>query len=399
LDQQKIGKFLKQLRNEKQMTQEMLAQVFNVSSRTISRWETGCNLPDISLLVEIADFFDVDVREIIEGERKSDMMNEELHDVAEKMADYADAEKTNLLNWVRGFSLTGTFLLTLAIALQCINYEPNFMRALAILFSFLGFVGMAITTLYTNGILQKLAKKKHFGLVVKVIVGVLAIFSLRFILVFLFIYVLCFYEMSQPYVHKTGIENYDKEYILEEYGGDINSSLLIFPDDVSDMLSSDYEYFLKTGLFDTDGDIILEATYTDENYDKEVERLSEIRCTIYDTIKEDSDYHINEILYDEESYNYPAYIASDGHSSVYEYALLDDDDNKIVYVYLSYPDSLINGGHLVKYKDYLLKDLSSYVFEGNSLERFSIYYYNFGDDIWTGYDPEEEGRVTTGQER
>ena len=104
-------------------------------------------------------------------------------------------------------------------------------------------------------------------------------------------------------------------------------------------------------------------------------------------------------MYDEESYNYPAYIASDGQSSVYEYALLDDDDNKIVYVYLSYPDSLINGGHLVKYKDYLLKDLSSYVFEGNTLERFSIYYYNFGDDIWTGYDPEEEGRVTTGQER
>ncbi len=56
MDQQKAGRFLKELRHEKEMTQEQLAQVFNVSSRTISRWENGTNLPDISLLVEIADF-------------------------------------------------------------------------------------------------------------------------------------------------------------------------------------------------------------------------------------------------------------------------------------------------------------------------------------------------------
>ena len=71
MDQKKTGEFLKQLRLEKQMTQEQLAEKFNVSSRSVSRWETGRNLPDISLLVEIADFYDVDVREIIEGERKA----------------------------------------------------------------------------------------------------------------------------------------------------------------------------------------------------------------------------------------------------------------------------------------------------------------------------------------
>ncbi|SEM16349.1 Helix-turn-helix [Butyrivibrio sp. ob235] len=86
MDQQKAGRFLKELRHEKEMTQEQLAQVFNVSSRTISRWENGTNLPDISLLVEIADFYDVDVREIIEGERKSEMMDKEVRDVATKMA-------------------------------------------------------------------------------------------------------------------------------------------------------------------------------------------------------------------------------------------------------------------------------------------------------------------------
>ncbi len=45
----------------------------------MSRWETESNLPDISLIVEIADFYDVDVREVIEGESKSEM-NEEVKD-------------------------------------------------------------------------------------------------------------------------------------------------------------------------------------------------------------------------------------------------------------------------------------------------------------------------------
>ena len=96
MDQKKTGRFLKTLRNEKNMTQEQLAAHFNVSSRSVSRWETGANLPDISLLAEIADFYGVDVREIIDGERKNDVMNKEVREVADKMADYARNEKSSL---------------------------------------------------------------------------------------------------------------------------------------------------------------------------------------------------------------------------------------------------------------------------------------------------------------
>lgn len=41
MNQQKVGGFLKQLRKEKQLTQEQLAEQLNVSGRTVSRWETG----------------------------------------------------------------------------------------------------------------------------------------------------------------------------------------------------------------------------------------------------------------------------------------------------------------------------------------------------------------------
>lgn len=55
MDQVKIGSFIKELRKEKGLTQEQQAEQFQVSRRTISRWETGSNLPDLDLLIEMAD--------------------------------------------------------------------------------------------------------------------------------------------------------------------------------------------------------------------------------------------------------------------------------------------------------------------------------------------------------
>lgn len=93
MNQQKIGEFLKKLRREKGLTQEQLAERFSVSSRTVSRWETGSNMPDVGTLVELADFYDVGIREIIDGERNSEMKDKEPKDTLTKMAAYADKKK------------------------------------------------------------------------------------------------------------------------------------------------------------------------------------------------------------------------------------------------------------------------------------------------------------------
>lgn len=92
MDQIRIGSFLKQLRKEKGLTQEQTAEKLNVSSRIISRWETENNMPDISLLTEIAALYEVSIPEIISGERKSENMNQETKDTAEVMAVYANTE-------------------------------------------------------------------------------------------------------------------------------------------------------------------------------------------------------------------------------------------------------------------------------------------------------------------
>lgn len=51
MDQVKIGQFIAKCRKEKGMTQKELAEKLNVSDKSISKWERGINLPDVSLYI------------------------------------------------------------------------------------------------------------------------------------------------------------------------------------------------------------------------------------------------------------------------------------------------------------------------------------------------------------
>ncbi|MGN0496403.1 MAG: helix-turn-helix domain-containing protein [Lachnospiraceae bacterium] len=101
MDQKKIGGFLKELRNQKGLTQEQLAEQFCVSSRTISRWENGNNMPDLDILIEISDFYEVDLREILNGERKSENMDKEMKETVLQAVDYTNTEAERYNKCVR----------------------------------------------------------------------------------------------------------------------------------------------------------------------------------------------------------------------------------------------------------------------------------------------------------
>ena len=70
MDTKKTGELIRCLRRESGMTQERFAEQFHVSSRAVSRWETGSNLPDLDILIEMADRYGLDIRELIDGERR-----------------------------------------------------------------------------------------------------------------------------------------------------------------------------------------------------------------------------------------------------------------------------------------------------------------------------------------
>ena len=69
MDQKRIGKFILKLRKEKNMTQQELADILNVTDRAISHWENGRSLPDISLFKPLCEVLGISVNELINGER------------------------------------------------------------------------------------------------------------------------------------------------------------------------------------------------------------------------------------------------------------------------------------------------------------------------------------------
>ncbi|MEF9984397.1 MAG: helix-turn-helix transcriptional regulator [Oscillospiraceae bacterium] len=103
MNQQKIGEFLKVLRKENGLTQEQLAEIVNVSNRTVSRWENGNNMPDLDILIQLSDYYKIELRELLEGERESKQMNKELEDTVLKAADYTSTQTqqyTKNINWL-----------------------------------------------------------------------------------------------------------------------------------------------------------------------------------------------------------------------------------------------------------------------------------------------------------
>ena len=114
---EKTGSMLKDLRKEKGMTQEQLGEKFGVSRRTVSRWETGSNMPDLDVLIELSDFYEVDLREILSGERKSEKMNEEMKETVLQVAEYGNEDKARLLARMHWLSLAGLIGLTMHLVI------------------------------------------------------------------------------------------------------------------------------------------------------------------------------------------------------------------------------------------------------------------------------------------
>lgn len=157
MDQKKIGGFLKELRKEKGVTQEQLAEIFGVSGRTVSRWETGSNMPDLDLIIQIADYYGVEIRELLDGERKSESMDKEMEETVLKLADYSNGEKQKITRRMCVLFVIGLAAFTTYLVLEFMDIADTPISGL-IKGWMLGFsYGMMIMgVLYTSGYLAKI---------------------------------------------------------------------------------------------------------------------------------------------------------------------------------------------------------------------------------------------------
>jgi len=69
LDQIQIGKFISAIRHERNLTQLQLADILEISPKTVSKWETGKGLPEVSLMLPLCNALGITVNELLSGQR------------------------------------------------------------------------------------------------------------------------------------------------------------------------------------------------------------------------------------------------------------------------------------------------------------------------------------------
>lgn len=175
MDQKKTGSFLRELRNEKQLTQEQLAERFGVTNRSVSRWETGSNMPDLSILVELADFYDVDIRDIIDGERKGEDVNNEEKERLQLVADYAENEKNILLMRLRIISIVGLVSLVAGLTMMVISRDNNLPVYDYLMGTLMGVAigALLVAVFYSTGVLENMRKRKRTLMKVLLVISIL----------------------------------------------------------------------------------------------------------------------------------------------------------------------------------------------------------------------------------
>ena len=102
MNQEKIGKFIAKLRKEKHLTQEQLAEELGTTSKSISRWENGKTMPDLSLLQPLCNKLDITINDLLNGEKVSkDKYQETLEENIITTINYTNKkmlEKNNLVS-------------------------------------------------------------------------------------------------------------------------------------------------------------------------------------------------------------------------------------------------------------------------------------------------------------
>ena len=150
MDQIKTVNFLKELRKRKNITQEELANHLNVSRKSVSRWETGTNMPDLDILIELSKFYDVNIDEILSGQKREN--NEvNIDETVSNVAAISDNTLKTIKRRMHILFIIGFIAATIFMYLYMNDYEGNFFTGLCLGIEYgMMIVGIIITSKYAD---------------------------------------------------------------------------------------------------------------------------------------------------------------------------------------------------------------------------------------------------------
>ena len=159
----RIGAFIQQLRKENTLTQEQLAEKLGVSNRSVSRWENGTTMPDITLMKCICEEFDISISELINGERqisssveanieeKSALKTKEVANIILELSKHESKQKTKAVTFY--FSLGFLFLGVILLQTMLLTFgiiETPFLNKMQTIVIFLVVLITEVAGLYFN---------------------------------------------------------------------------------------------------------------------------------------------------------------------------------------------------------------------------------------------------------
>ncbi len=209
------------------------------------------------------------------------------------------------------------------------------------------------------------------GAVIASIVGVLI----------LGIFVLGIFSLGGEGYATIDTDNYGiYEGHIEAERQDLFSGLYIFPEQISENASViDYFYSCEGGGLDNTYQQFLKCGYSEEEYSAEINRLKNIKCDI----PARNGPVVNAVEYSDTKFISPAYIAAYASHGMFEYALCNDADKTIVYVYLQ----LIGNDEVVFSNEYLPLEYQDGkpLLEDVSFGNINIYYAYEGNGVYRNY--------------
>lgn len=125
-----LGRKIRELRRSKDLTQEQLADYLNISYQSVSKWETGTTLPDLSYIIPLSRLFKISTDELLGYEQsKEDLLKNEYSDAYEVTWRDGNLEKRLeiCLEAVRNYPGDMEWMSRLAMAhsMHCYSYEDN----------------------------------------------------------------------------------------------------------------------------------------------------------------------------------------------------------------------------------------------------------------------------------
>ena len=91
MNQERIGKFIAELRKEKNLTQEELATKLGITKNAVSKWERGLSMMDVSLLKPVCEILGISIVELLNGEKiKDDDINHKAEDTIKNTIEYSN---------------------------------------------------------------------------------------------------------------------------------------------------------------------------------------------------------------------------------------------------------------------------------------------------------------------